>query len=110
MNILSFLTNAEFVATVLIDTLVLVFAYPAYRRTKMQAFGLLILGSTLGILTASAQKLFHPSPYNTANDLRTFWTIFLILCIASIVSWGIAIYQLIQYVIRDVEKNDKPDA
>ena len=92
MNILSFLTDAELVATILIDMMVLVFAYSAYRRTKMQAFAFLILGSTIGILTTSAHKLFHPSPYNTADDLRTFWIILLICYIVSIFSWGIAIY------------------
>lgn len=109
MHVLSFLHNAVFIATILIDTLVLVFSFSAYRRTKMQAFGLLILGSAVGIMLTLAQMSFRPDPYNTANDLRTFWIVFMLFSIVSIVSWGIAIYQLIQFVMSKIEKKDKSD-
>jgi heme/copper-type cytochrome/quinol oxidase subunit 2 len=80
------------------------------QRLKSVHKRLLHLFCFIGILTASGQKLFHPSQYNTTDDLRTFWIIFLICYIVSIISWGIAIYQLVQYVMRDFEKNDKPAA
>ena len=110
MHLLPFLRHADFVATICVDTMVLVFSFPAYRRTKMREFGLLILGSTIGIISEAAYKFYTARSYASTQDAQTFLEFYRAGYLVAIISWGVAIYQLIQHVMSGVEKKDKDDA
>jgi hypothetical protein len=70
----------------------------------MQAFGFLILGSALGIMLECAARTYHPSSYNTADELVVFQEVFYVLFIVSSISWGVGIYQLIRHVKARLNK------
>ena len=72
MHIIPFLRGADFVSTILVDTMVICFAFPAYRRTQMRAFGFLILGSVVGIILECGLQLHRSSPYTSTDDAVTF--------------------------------------
>ena len=110
MSLLSFLRQADFVTTIFVDLVVLVFSFSAYRRTNMRAFSFLILGSAIGIISEAAFQVHRSSPYNPASDAVTFYQIYRAGYLVGCISWGIGIYQLIKFVTGKFEDKDKDDA
>jgi hypothetical protein len=106
MHLLSFLRGVDFLTTICIDTMVLVFSFPAFRRTKMPAFGFLILGSAIGIISGFGLQFGRATA--TANDKLTFSEFYRAGYVVAAVSWGIAIYQLIQYVTMRFPDERRP--
>ena len=110
MHIIPFLRGADFVSTILVDTMVICFAFPAYRRTQMRAFGFLILGSVVGIILECGLQLHRSSPYTSTDDAVTFSELYRVGYLVAGVSWGIGIYQLIGYVMKTFDRKDDHDA
>ncbi len=106
MHLLSLLRGLDFLTTICVDTLVLVCSFQAYRRTKMTAFGLLILGSMIGII--SEVGLHSVRATATADDKLTFFQFYRAGYLVAIICWGAAIYQLIQYVNNRPPNDTKP--
>jgi hypothetical protein len=109
VTLLTFLRNADFVASIVADGAVLCFAFPAYRRAKMPAFAFLVWGSVIGIILEVGLQ-FHRASTGTAQDAVAFSEWYRVGYFAAIVLWGIGIVQLIQYVRRDFERKTPPHA
>jgi hypothetical protein len=107
MSLLSFLRHADFVTTILVDTMVLVFSFSAYRLTKMRAFGFLILGSAIGIISEAALQFYRARSYTSPDDALAFYQIYRAGYVVASISWGVGIYQLIQFVVSRFQTNDK---
>jgi VanZ family protein len=110
MSLLSFLRHADFVTTIFIDMMVLVFSFSAYRRTNMRAFGFLILGSAMGIISEIGLQFYRAGSYASNSDALTFLEFYRAGYLIASISWGIGIYQLIQFAIGKFGKRDKDDA
>ena len=104
MSLLSFLRHADFVTTIFVDVMVLMFSFSAYRRTNMRAFGFLILGSAIGIISESALHFYQARAYTSAHDALTFFQIYRAGYVIASISWGVGIYLLIQFVMSKYQK------
>jgi hypothetical protein len=103
MSTLTFLRNADYVVTILVNVAVLCFAFPAYRRTKMLAFGCLIWASVLGILLESGYVL-HSSNSSSASDTLSFLQLYRIGIIIYDILFCIGVIQLIQHFLSEMER------
>jgi hypothetical protein len=101
MTFLSFLSKADFVASVVIDCTVLFLSFLAYRRTGISAFAFLIWASLIGVILEVGLHLRTPS---SAEDALSFRQWYRVGYFAATVLWGIGLIQLIQYVRRDFER------
>ena len=87
--------------------MVLCFAFPAYRRTKMKAFAFLIWGSAIGIVLEAGLQLHRNSPYTSTEDEQTILECYRVGYLICSVLWGIGIVQLINFVMAGIEKKEK---
>jgi hypothetical protein len=110
MDTVTFLDKASLIVTIAVNVIVLALSFPAYRRTKMSAFGFLILSSTTTILLLLAQMSYHPQSDNRASELRTFWTLYFAFGIVSVISYGIGVCQLIRFVKAKLKKEREDNA
>jgi hypothetical protein len=106
MTFLSFLSKADFLASVVIDGTVLCLAFLAYRRTNIAAFAFLIWASLIGVILAVGLHVRTPSSTEDALSFREWYRVGYFACT---VLWGIGIIQLIQYVRRDFERKSPPN-
>lgn len=99
MNWLRFLSFVSLLITVAVDTLVLCYAYPAFRRTRNRAFAFLAIACALGIIDTVYDHTFNlqtlsDQDYIIARTFRRF-TYF-----ADEVLWCIGVVLLVRpYVI-----------
>jgi hypothetical protein len=106
MTFLSFLSKADFVASVVVDATVLFVSFLAYRRTSMPAFAFLIWGSLLGIILEMGIHLRTPT---SPDDAVSFHEWYRVGFFASSILWGIGIFQLVRYVQREFERQPPPN-
>jgi len=93
MTLLTFLRNADFVASIVADGAVLCFAFPAYRRAKMPAFAFLVWGSVIGIILEVGLQ-FHRASTGTAQDAVAFSEWYRVGYFAAIVLWASGLFSL----------------
>jgi tellurite resistance protein TehA-like permease len=110
MHLLQFLRNFNFLTTIFINMMVIIFAFPAYRRTRMLAFALLILGAAIGVVLECGYKLHLAMPYDGSDNAVTFWLFYRAGYTIASISWGVGTYQLIKFVMSKFEEKEKKDA
>ena len=106
MTFLSFLSKADFLASLVIDGTVLCLAFLAYRRTSVSAFAFLIWASLIGVILAVGLHVRTPTSSEDALSFRQWYRVGYF---AATVLWGIGLIQLIQYVRRDFERKSPPN-
>jgi hypothetical protein len=106
MTFLSFLSKADFLASVAIDGTVLYLSFLAYRRTNILAFAFLIWGSLIGVILAVGLHIRTPT---SAEDALSFHKWYRVGYFACTVLWGIGIILLIQHVRRDFAQKSPPN-
>jgi hypothetical protein len=97
MTLLSFLNSADFVVSILVNVVVLCFAFPTYRRAQLRAFALLIWASVLGIVLEAGTR-FHPVSFDTS--VVSFWQLYRVGFMVYDLLWCIALVQLMQHVLK----------
>lgn len=105
MSLQSLLRFADFIATVAVDSAVLVFALTAYRRTNMRAFAFLFWGSAIGIIISVGMQLERRT-FHTASDAVGFWELYRAGYIVCSVLWGVGIVSLIRHVLSRLESKE----
>jgi Putative prokaryotic signal transducing protein len=96
MNYLAFLSEVNFVATVVVHTTVFFFALIGYVRTKCKAFAYVASGTGLAVILSSALRLYD---YNFPDgDGQTFFYFYRIGFIAAITLYGTGTILLIRRV------------
>ena len=106
MTFLSFLSKADFVASVFVDATVLFVSFLAYRHTKIPAFAFLIWCSLLGIVLEMGLHLHTPT---SAEDTLSFHEWYKVGFFASTILYGIGVFQLVRYVRKEFERKSPPN-
>jgi hypothetical protein len=108
MTFLSFLSKADFLASVITDGTVLYLSLLAYRRTNISAFAFLIWASLIGVILSIGLH-FRSTSSETAQDALSFREWYRVGYFACTILWGIGIIQLIRYVRKDFDRKTPPD-
>jgi hypothetical protein len=106
MTTLSFLTNADFVASEAVNITVICFATLAFRRTKFSGFAFLILASFLGIILEAGAEVAR---YSLLWFGFPFSMWYRIAYLVGMIFWGIGVVQLIRYVWLSLERKSPPN-
>jgi hypothetical protein len=106
MSLLSFLSEADFVSIVAVNSAILCFSFPAYRRTKMKAFAFLFSGSLVGIIASATLHMHDASPSPDPNDPMTFLYFYRSAFIVGTVLKGIGTILLIRHALGSLQRKD----
>ena len=110
MNMLSFLTWAEFVIPIAIDSVLLYYFVLAYRRTKLRPFALWIFSFIVNTILLLA-RLVASFCYVTSREILIIsYAAYDILWMASLVVFAIAFVMLIRHLLSEHEKKSKAAA
>jgi hypothetical protein len=106
MTFLSFLSEADFGASVVVDAAVVYFAFLAYRRTSMAAFAFLLWGALISLILEIGLHLRTPT---SSQDYLSFREWYRVGYFTETALWGIGVVLLIRYVLRDFGRKSSPN-
>ena len=108
MTIISFLREADFVVSIFANLAVLFVSFPAYKRTKLLPFSLLIWGSFVGILLAAAVHIYRTRGSSNDDEVRQFQEIYRIgFIICNGLSTAGVVLLIRQFMAQFARKDDR---
>ncbi len=111
MDIVSFLRDLSSFTTLVVDFAVLCVAAAAYRRTRLPAFGFLLVGSVVGLALTIGLRYRNTHSF-TRESALTFWQIYQVGYVVVIALWGIGVIALtlrFQTLFKVVAKHPSDD-
>jgi len=110
MDTLSFLTWAEFVIPITVNSVLLYFFFLAYRRTKLRAFVLWIFSDIVVIIALLTRFIASFCYVTSRGELIAFSATYDILWMVGLVVSAIAFIMLIRFLLSEHERRDKDAA